>query len=333
MSTVFELPNFVYSISLIAGTLVALMGMVSVFWGTANGRGSGGGIILLLAGVMIAGLPGTFTMIFNTFDTSGGPSDETEDDSTPDETEPEPEPTQEPADPMDLTFLWAILIIAASLAILAGLGYVTYRVFTSAKRKRKVTKQALAETAARWAAARDLHAEALTTVASYELDVAKAIDFPAFNDISVPEVSAMSKAMRRARDVEFQIDKDSEIGGSDDLLATYRDAVDEFVTSVEIAEAKARQIRWKSVPKEEQKLMRQAKHLLIQAEDPGNPEKMRHTLYERLKKTIDQLNEAHGSRVVPTKTIGEIEEQTRLLLEAPETGVTAEDMAHESIRL
>lgn len=327
-----ELPDFVHALAAFGGGTILVVGILTCVMRSRMGHGVHvGGLAIAFVGAVIAASPFIVTGVINLIMSIVEPPDDSVSEPEP-EPEPEPAPPAEPAEPMDLSVLWAILFGAAALAILTALGYGIYRVVTSSKRKRKAEKQTLAETAARWKAARDRHADAISTVASYELDVAKAIDYPAFNDVTVEEVSAMSKAMSRARDIEFQIDKDAEICGSDDLLVTYRGAVDDFVAAVAIAEAKAQQIRWKSIPEDERKLMKQAKNLLIQAEDPGNPEKMRHTLYQRLQKTIDQLNQVHGSRVVSTRTIGEIEEQTRLLLEAPEINV-AEDKAHEAVRL
>lgn len=332
----FELPDWLVMLVTFCGASVAIIGLALFFTRMATGRGGGGGLGLAGFGGLLALSPTLIPSIASALVSIVSPSDA---DGTRDgaseapQPEPTPEPTPEPSEPMDLTLPLTILIIAVSLAVLAGVGYGGCRLAASAKRRREATKQTQVETVARWDAARKLHTQAVATVASYELDVAKAIDYPAFNDITVPEVSAMSKAMRRAQDIEFQTDKNKEIGGTDELLASYRDAVDEFVTAVEVAEATARRIRWKSVPPAERKLMWQAKNLLVQAEDPGNPENMRHTLYERLKKTIDQLNEAHGSKVVPTRTVGEIEEQTRLLLEAPGALQANNAAQHEPFRL
>lgn len=331
----FALPQWTVQISTVVGIIFVTIGTVTLLARAISGRPIRGGVQFIGLGCLISCLPLIISLMVNfmlpLFDND---PDSSSGNGSDDQPAPAPEPEPEPAEPMDLTVLWAILIIAASLAILSGLGYATYRLVTASKRKRETAKQARAETAARWTAAKEQHTEAVSTVASYELDVVKAIDYPAFNDISVPEVSAMTKAMRRARDIEFQIDKDSSIGGSDDLLKTYRDAVDEFVIAVEVAEAKAKQIRWKTIPQEERKDLKLAKKLLAQAEDPGNPENVRHNLYERLKKVIDRLNESHGSTLVPTPTIGAIEEQTRLLIEAPETGTTADELTQkEAIRL
>lgn len=330
--------DIIFSVTPIIGLVVMCLGLLMwVFQRMAHGYSTGGAPAMIVIGFIISFTPWMTRFMFRLFYIEESQDDESQDDEAEEEEpapEPEPEPAPESSEPVDLTWMLYVGALLVGLAALAALIYGIYRIAASAKRKREAEKKASAETAAKWAAAKERHAEAITTVASYEIDVAKAIDYPAFNDISVPEVSAMSKAMRRARDIEFQIDKNEDIGGSDDLLKTYRDAVDEFVTAVEVAEAKAKQIRWKSIPKEERKDLKLAKKLLAQAEDPGNPENVRHNLYERLKKVIDRLNDSHGSTLVPNKTIGQIEEQTRLLLEAPEVGVTAEDLSQsEAIRL
>lgn len=331
-----ELFETLSSVSLILGLAVMALGSATwLFQRIGQGHSSSVGPALIAVGFLMAGLPlllpRFMSFVINVFSGPSG-SQESQDDAGDDEPEPTPEP--QPSEPPDLTWMLYVGALLVGLVALAALVYGIYRITTSAKRKREAQKKAQEEIAARWVAAKGRHAEAIATVASYEIDVVKAIDYPAFNDISVPEVSAMSKAMRRVQDIEFQVDKDSAIGGSDELLESYRDAVDEFVTAVEVAEAKAKQIRWKTIPAEEREDLRLAKKLLAQAEDPGNPENMRHNLYQRLKKVIDRLNESHGSTLVPTKTVGAIEEQTRLLIESPGEGITADDLAqNESIQL
>lgn len=219
---------------------------------------------------------------------------------------------------IDLSGPLAGLIIAASVAILLGVGVAVARIVGARKRRRVEAERSREECAARWEAARELHRDAVGTMASYELDVAKAIEFPAFNDVSVPEVATMARALRRVRDLELQIDRDSVIGGSDELLSAYRTAAEGLVAAVAVAEAAAQRIRWSSIPKDEQKDLKLARKLLHQAEDPGNPESLRHGLYERLKIVVDRLNSHHGAQLIPPATAGQIEGRARLLIEAPD---------------
>src|SRR5690606_13789685 len=54
------------------------------------------------------------------------------------------------------------------------------------------------ERAHQWATTRAQFRDHQVRMASYETDPALAIDFPAFNDVTVPDVRAMIKALRTA---------------------------------------------------------------------------------------------------------------------------------------
>lgn len=211
--------------------------------------------------------------------------------------------------------------IAGLLAAL-GIGYLLLLFGAKHLRKREEQKQAANEAQVEIRTLNERYRKNIKIVGSYETDITKAINYPAFNDINVPEVSAMSKAMQRATDAHRQINQDQPEKTTLQLRTEYRDAVNEFNNAVHRAMVKAHEIRWETIPTEDKKDLEQAQALLTQAKDPGTPDKQRGVLYEQLKRVINRLNKRRGSDVIPTKGLQEIEEQHRLLLEAPKPGET-----------
>lgn len=64
----------------------------------------------------------------------------------------------------------------------------------------------------RWKLARSAFREAQVRMARYETDPALAIDYPAFNDVSVPEVRAMVAALRRCSHLMDASDAERQVG-------------------------------------------------------------------------------------------------------------------------
>lgn len=166
-----------------------------------------------------------------------------------------------------------------------------------------------------WATVRAQFREHLTRMASYETDPALAIDFPAFNDVTVSEVSAMVKALRVATHLEDATDRETALGGSDALLAQFRDAVHDFGGAVDTAERAARRLRWSALPSADQDDLKQMRHLLNHAENPGNTDQARATYYAKLQQVARRLNDRHGVHVVPATVVAAIAAKAELQIE------------------
>lgn len=140
--------------------------------------------------------------------------------------------------------------------------------------------------------------KAFDIITSYELDIIKAIKYPAFNDITVNEVKEMHLLLKQS----------GQAIKADDAV-TARDHVNKLTVAVRAAERVATKRAWSDITEREQKDLELAQNLITQANDAGNTEEMRAVLYERLHKVIDRLNSQH--RIVPQKTIALLEEQSR----------------------
>lgn len=148
--------------------------------------------------------------------------------------------------------------------------------------------------------------ETVLAIGSYETDPALAIDFPAFNDIAVPEVSSMVKAMKRANDLlNFSFEP-----GQEDLDAS-RQAVADFEVSFQVAKRAAEKLAWSDFTVAEQKNLKQARSLLHKAMDPASTAAERHTFRNQLIRAISRINRDHGASVIPSKALLEVEASNR----------------------
>lgn len=148
--------------------------------------------------------------------------------------------------------------------------------------------------------------ETVLAIGSYETDPALAIDFPAFNDIAVPEVSSMVKAMKRANDLlNFSFEP-----GQEDLDAS-RQAVADFEVSFQVAKRAAEKLAWSDFTVAEQKNLKQARSLLHKAMDPASTAAERHTFRNQLIRAISRINRDHGASVIPSKALLEVEAANR----------------------
>lgn len=224
------------------------------------------------------------------------------------------EPAQAPSDPLDPSWLSVALpALAGLLAVgLGGWGIIVLVRQALARRRQRAALQSEHEAA--WYQVRESHRRGILTVASYETDFDLAFSYPAFNDPTSPSVQKMIRAMKRARDVADRTESGAPSGGSDSLLAEYRAAVEDFTDRLSWAENAAKSIALSALDPDERKDMEQAQKLLAQAQDPGNPEAYRETLYGHLKIVVDRLNARRGYAIVPGGITYAIGSATRLAL-------------------
>ena len=198
-----------------------------------------------------------------------------------------PAPTKTPPAEIDLSWLWQVGGAIALLAVAAGLvfgGYVLWKKVSTAQR-RILAERAHAETLVRNAVA------ALDTVvlesASYDIDLAKQIDFPLMSDATDPAVAAYLKDMRRAMNLRSLASRPGL--PSLDSATTFADAVNTLEISFNGAVAKAERIRWSSFTEAEKSKLKDARTALAVIHDASTTPEQRNAQYRRITKLLEGL--------------------------------------------
>ncbi len=121
----------------------------------------------------------------------------------------------------------------------------------------------------------------------YEIDIAKLLDFPMMTDMRHPLTIAFHKAKRRA-DL-LRPERAEDLAGDRTAQLEYRDAIHEYVSAFEIAEAEAIRRRRSDFSEDEQQRMARAQNLLHLAQDDAATLEERQTAYARARKELDGL--------------------------------------------
>lgn len=142
---------------------------------------------------------------------------------------------------------------------------------------------------------------------SYEVDVAKLLDFPVMTDMREPLTLGFHKARSRA-DLLRPAHLD-DIFGDRGAQLEYREAVGEYVSAFEAAEADAIRRRRSDFSSEDQQRLARAQHLLRLASDDGATPQERRNAYGRAKKELDGLIVLPPTTraAIESRVIGEIE--------------------------
>ena len=142
---------------------------------------------------------------------------------------------------------------------------------------------------------------------SYEIDVAKLLDFPVMTDMREPLTLGFHKArsradlLRPARVEDILEDRDAQL--------EYRDAVNDYVAAFDVAESEAIRRRRCDFSSEDQDRLARAQHLLrLAADDAATPQE-RQNAYGRAQKELAGLIvlPAATRAAIESKVIGEIE--------------------------
>jgi hypothetical protein len=142
----------------------------------------------------------------------------------------------------------------------------------------------------------------------YEIDVAKLLDFPTMTDMRDPFTMRFHKAKLRA-DLLRPVSVEALLGDRDAQL-DYRDAVHDYVTAFDAAEAEAMRRRRSDFSAEGQQRLARAQSLLRLASDSAATPQERQRAYDRARKELD------GVIVLPATTRAAIERQIARQLEA-----------------
>lgn len=148
--------------------------------------------------------------------------------------------------------------------------------------------------------------DAFARIISYEMDFDKALAYPAFNDMTVKETSAMIRQMKKCERLKDSV--------TEATAFAFKDEVDELWVTILAAERRAKKISHSGVNNEERKGLEQAQKLLVQIRDDANTEAMKATLYEQLRRVVNRINTKDD--VVPVTMVKEIEATTARSIEA-----------------
>ena len=186
-----------------------------------------------------------------------------------------------------------LLVIALPLV---GVGYATFRAIGSARSRDQVQASpadsqlsADSDAAQRRAVERTIeeHDRTDTRWLDYELDVAKLLDYPVMTDMRDPLTERFHRAklradfLRPAEPVDLVSDRDS--------AREYRDAVQEYVTAFDIAEAEAIRRRRSDFGDDEQERLSRAQRLLRVASDSAATAQERERAYQLARRELDGL--------------------------------------------
>ena len=142
---------------------------------------------------------------------------------------------------------------------------------------------------------------------SYELDVAKLLDFPAMTNLRDPLTVAFHRARSRADLLRPSAPDD--LVGNRDAQVEYRDAVHEYATAFDVAEAEAIRRRRSDFSADDQERLARAQHLLRVAADPSATPGERNNAYGRARRELEGLIAlpAATRAAIERRVAGEIE--------------------------
>ena len=141
----------------------------------------------------------------------------------------------------------------------------------------------------------------------YEVDIAKLLDFPMMTDMRAPLTIAFHKAKRHA-DL-LRPERPDDLVGDRDAQLEYRNAVHDYVTAFEIAEAEAIRRRRSDFSEDEQQRLARAQHLLDLAQDDAATREERQNAYTRARRELDGLIvlPAPARAAIESRIAGQIE--------------------------
>ncbi len=121
----------------------------------------------------------------------------------------------------------------------------------------------------------------------YEVDIAKLLDFPLMTNMRDPLTIAFHKAKRHA-DL-LRPERPDDLAGDREAQLEYRNAVHEYISAFEIAEAEAIRRRRSDFSEDEQQRLARAQNLLHLAQDEAATREERQNAYARASKELDGL--------------------------------------------
>lgn len=120
---------------------------------------------------------------------------------------------------------------------------------------------------------------------SYELDLAKLIDFPVMSDMREEVTVDFHRAKRTADGLRPEQPE----AATPEQIAAYRDAVREYAITFEIAEREAKRRRATDFTQDERRTLERAKRYLALADDSGATHAERQQAYRRAQRALEGL--------------------------------------------
>jgi hypothetical protein len=121
----------------------------------------------------------------------------------------------------------------------------------------------------------------------YEVDIAKLLDFPMMTDMRNPLTIGFHRAKRQA-DL-LRPERPDDLVSDRTAQLEYRDAVHEYITAFEIAEAEAIRRRRSDFSADDQQRLARAQNLLQLAQDSAATQQERQNAYARASRELDGL--------------------------------------------
>ncbi len=190
--------------------------------------------------------------------------------------------------------IFRLLELLVVLVPLVGVGYATYRGIVATRRQREPELSAPPAVRPATAAQRrtvlrtiEQHDRTDTRWLEYELDAAKVLDYPLMTDLRDPLTERFHRAKLRA---DFL--RPADIGDlleDREALRAYVDAVGEYATAFDVAEAEARRRRRAAFSAEEQDRLTRAQRLLRVAADTAATPQERERAYRLAQRELDGL--------------------------------------------
>jgi prepilin-type N-terminal cleavage/methylation domain-containing protein len=202
-------------------------------------------------------------------------------------------------------FPWAIVLGIGLSAILA-VALVALIVWFV--RKNKASAVMSKNNISGWEKLITRHRELRMKWASYEIDMAKLIDFPLMTDMREPVTAALHKALKKAADLEPSSAK--AMASHPVVNSDFWNAVNDLDAAFHTAEQTAKKVAWSKFTPSERKSLSTAKNLLALALDSGASPAERQAAYKRVFKELQGLIE------FPEKAHLEIESRHQLALAA-----------------
>ncbi|WP_414687345.1 hypothetical protein [Mycobacterium sp.] len=142
----------------------------------------------------------------------------------------------------------------------------------------------------------------------YEVDIAKLLDFPLMTDMRNPLTVAFHNAKRQA-DL-LRPERPEDLVSDRPAQLEYRDAVHDYVSAFEVAEAEAIRRRRSDFSEDDQQRLARARHLLQLAQDEAASPQERQNAYARASRELD------GLIVLPAPARASIERRIAAAIEA-----------------
>lgn len=310
--------------SMITGVVyvMALTGVIIVIFAILKwARGGRSGyntfpVSLTIFGTALIALPLVLPILLG----SAGSLGETAGDGKGPKKTPAPTPTKAPTPepPLDpgqfLPVLVIVGIVLGVLGVLAVLYFGLRKVLSdrAVKLELQTEKDELrARLQAKWDDVVRRHEKLKAKFLDAEMNWDVLFSLPALTDPTVPQTTAMLRAMQAANDADNVMPTSLLI---DDNLSKYPypKAVGAFAVAWRAAEHHARAVGQSLIPAEERKTIQQIRDLLAVAQDSGASANERQMAYRRIQTLMKSLR----SIAVPERVMQEIEEQKRLALAA-----------------